>query len=299
MNVIKAGELLGHNGPLYTIVKSVHPNHIYSGGSDGLAVEWNIITKAAGTVVAKVDGVIYSITTIGERIIAIGTDKGGIHIIDLELKKEIKYLLNHTTGVFDILYLAKHKKFVAMGGDGSFSVWDSQTYVCEATIKLCDAKLRCADIDITETAIAIACGDNTVRIFNIDTWTETHSLADHSLSANVVKYHPNGQFLLSGSRDAHLNIYDVKGYNLVQSIPGHNFAIYSIAFNDDNTLFATGSRDKTAKLWDAETFEVKLRISKDSHNAHVNSVNKVLWVDDYLITTGDDRAIFLWKITTG
>lgn len=296
MNIIKAGELLGHKGPVYTLVKSVRPMHIYSGGSDGLAVEWDVKTMDAGAVIAKVEGVIYCITPIGERFIAIGTDKGGIHIIDLELKKEIKYLLNHTNGVFDILYLAKHKKFVALGGDGAFSVWDSHTYLCEATIKLCDAKLRNADIDTTETEIAIACGDNTVRIFNIDTWTETHRLDNHNLSVNSVKYHPNGQFLLTGSRDAHLNIYDVKGYNLYKSIPAHNFAIYSIAFNNDASLFATGSRDKTAKIWDADTFDIKLRISKDSHNAHINSVNKVLWDDDYLITTGDDRAIFIWKV---
>ncbi|UPT65618.1 MAG: hypothetical protein M0D57_13875 [Sphingobacteriales bacterium JAD_PAG50586_3] len=124
---------------------------------------------------------------------------------------------------------------------------------------------------------------------------ETHRLEDHTMSANCVKYHPNGQFLLTGSRDAHLNIYDVKGYNLIQSIPGHNFALYSIAFNANATLFATGSRDKTAKLWNAETFEVLQRLSKDTHNAHKNSVNKVLWVDDYLVTTGDDRAILVWK----
>ncbi|UPT65619.1 MAG: WD40 repeat domain-containing protein [Sphingobacteriales bacterium JAD_PAG50586_3] len=104
--------------------------HMYSGGSDGLAVEWDLTTMAAGKVVAKVEGVIYCITPIGERFIAIGTDKGGIHIINLELKQEIKYLLNHANGVFDILYLPKHQKFIALGGDGSFSVWDSQTYVC-------------------------------------------------------------------------------------------------------------------------------------------------------------------------
>lgn len=295
MHIIKNGELLGHKGPVYTLTRSVQPMHIYSGGSDGLAVEWDLTTLAAGVVVAKVEGVIYCITPIGERFIAIGTDKGGIHIIDLQLKKEIKYLLNHTNGVFDILYLAKHKKFVALGGDGTFSVWDSQTYLCQATIKLCDAKLRNADVDTTETEIAIACGDNTVRIFNINTLTETNKLLNHNMSVNSVKYHPNGKFLLTGSRDAHLNIYDVKGYSLYKSIPAHNFAIYSIAFNKDASMFATGSRDKTAKIWDAGTFDIKLRISKDTHNAHINSVNKVLWIDNYLITTGDDRAIFIWK----
>lgn len=297
MNITKANTLLGHNGPIYTIIPGLLPQTLISGGSDGLAVEWNLETTSPGAVIAKVQGVIYSIALLGTQYMAIGTDKGGIHIIDLNLKREVKYLLNHTNGVFDIAYLPNHNQFIALAGDGSFSVWNTQTFACLATIKLCDFKLRNISIDTAETQMAIACGDNTIRIFNIDSLTEIKQLTNHTLSVNAVKYHPNGQWLLSGSRDAHLNVYDIaNNYALLQSIPAHNFAIYGIAFNADSTLFATASRDKTAKIWNATTLEVLQRIDKEKHSGHINSVNKALWLNNYLITCSDDRAIILWQV---
>jgi len=67
-----------------------------------------------------------------------------------------------------------------------------------------------------------------------------------------VRYSPDGKFLLTGGRDAHLNIWQTDSYELIKSIPAHNWAIYDIVFNPDTTLFATASRDKTIKIWDAK-----------------------------------------------
>jgi WD40 repeat protein len=120
----------------------------------------------------------------------------------------------------------------------------------------------------------------------------------HTLSANIVRYSPDGKFLLSGGRDAHLNIWDTKNYSQVKSIPAHNYAIYDIAFSPDAKLFATASRDKTIKIWDADMFEILARISKENYEGHVNSVNKLFWSDynNYLVSSGDDRAVMVWEI---
>ena len=120
----------------------------------------------------------------------------------------------------------------------------------------------------------------------------------HQFSANVATYSPDGTLLLSGGRDAHLNIWDAKSYTLIKSIPAHNFAIYDIVFSPDAKLFATASRDKTIKIWDAETFELLVRIDKEKWDGHLNSVNKLLWssYNNYLISTGDDRSIMVWDV---
>ncbi|HQF28656.1 MAG TPA: WD40 repeat domain-containing protein, partial [Bacteroidia bacterium] len=58
------------------------------------------------------------------------------------------------------------------------------------------------------------------------------------------------------------------------------------------------SRDKTVKIWDPESLEVIIRLEKQEADGHVNSVNKLLWLNNTdLLSAGDDRSIALWKMT--
>ena len=138
--------------------------------------------------------------------------------------------------------------------------------------------------------------DCNIRIFDLTTLEEKKIFVAHTLSANCICYSPDGALILTGGRDAHLNIWDAKTYTRIKSIPAHNFAIYDIVFSPDAKLFATASRDKTIKIWDAETFELQVRINKENFEGHVNSVNKLIWTENYLLSTGDDRSVMVWEV---
>ena len=113
-----------------------------------------------------------------------------------------------------------------------------------------------------------------------------------------MRFSPDGKVLLTGGRDAHLNIWQVGKYEIIKSIPAHNWAIYDIAYSPNSKLFATASRDKTIKIWDSNTFQLLKVINKAKQGGHLNSVNKIIWstYNNYLISSGDDRAILLWEI---
>jgi len=117
----------------------------------------------------------------------------------------------------------------------------------------------------------------------------------------VVSFHPSGNYLLSGSKDAYLNCWDMSNdYKAVEKIPAHNFAIYAIAWHPEGKLFATGSRDKTVKIWNADDLSFLLRIDHDKFQGHTHSVNALYWCrfNNYLISGGDDRKVFVWHIET-
>ena len=120
----------------------------------------------------------------------------------------------------------------------------------------------------------------------------------HGLSANAVVYDPQGNRLVSGGRDAHLNIWDAFTLEQIRSIPAHNYAIYAFAFSPDMSRMASASRDKTVKLWDVSTFDILLRIDREKFDGHRNSVNNVIWMDHAsgLVSAGDDRAIMSWEV---
>jgi len=328
VKVEKIARLSAHSGAIYALEEGAEPHLFYSGSSDMFVAEWDLKSLSPRKFAAKLNAVIYAICHLPEKkLLIIGESTGGIHILDLEKKQEIKYFQHHTEPIFDIKYSGKTNCFYVFCWDGSFSVWSlnkgelstqpssppangkerpvkttrqkGEVFTLLKTIKLCNEKLRNADINLDETEMAIGCGDSTIRIFDLETLKETKKLSAHQFSVNAVKYHPNGRHLLSGARDAHLNIWDIEqNYQLIKAIPAHNYAIYSIVFSPDNKYFATASRDKTLKIWDATDFEFLLRIDKEKYEGHINSVNKLLWssYNDYLLSTGDDRTILVWKI---
>lgn len=299
ITINKISTLTGHNGSVYCLDKGISESTFFSGSSDRFIAMWNLETLQNEKFAAKFPAIIYAICHIPEKQLLIaGTSAGAIHILDLHKKEEIKILQHHTAPVFDIKYSLKTNCFYSGAADGNFAVCSLESLSLIKVKKLCEGKVRSINFNYYSSEIAVASADCYIRIFDLVTLEEKHLFSAHSLSANIVKYSPDGNLILSGGRDAHLKIWDSKSYMLIKDIPAHNFAVYDIAFSPDAKLFATASRDKTLKIWDANTFEIIVRLNKENYEGHANSVNKVLWsrYKNYLISTGDDRAIMIWDI---
>lgn len=295
--VKKIASLTGHSGSVYALEKAANTSQFFSGSSDKFVALWNLRTLQSEKFAAQFPAIVYAICHIPEKqILLVGTSAGSIHILDLAKKTEIKILQHHTSSIFDLKYSAQTNCFYSAGGDGNFAICSLETLSLIKIKKLCEEKVRSLDLNYHSSEIAIASGDCNIRIFDLKTLEEKKTFTAHTLSANVVCYSPDGSLILTGGRDAHLNIWDSKNFSLIKNIPAHNYAIYDIVFSPDNELFATASRDKTIKIWDAETFELQARINKENFDGHVNSVNKLLWMEDYLVSTGDDRAVMVWEV---
>jgi WD40 repeat protein len=303
IQIEKTSQFLGHGGAIFTLEPSSDAPLFYSGSSDNLVVEWNLEEQHQSKVVAKIPAKALALKYVPDRnVLIVGQSLGGIHVIDLNKNEEIKLLQLHRESVYDIQYLPEQESFWVAAGDGTVSIWSINDFSLITALKLCDKKVRSIHFNSVLKEAAIGCGDGTIRIYDFETFEEKKIIQGHmnDFSVNAACYHPNGKFLLSGSRDAYLNVWDIENdYALIHHIPAHNYAIYSIVFSPDNKFFATGSRDKTMKIWDAENFEMLLRIDKKDNEGHSHSVNKLLWSDfnNYLVSTGDDKAIMVWKVT--
>jgi WD40 repeat protein len=291
--------LTGHSGCVYAMDKGTSEHTIFTAGSDMFIALWNLETLQAEKFSASLPAAVYAICHIPEKkLLVVGTTTGSIHILDLEKKEEIKMLQHHTAPIFDIKYSLETNCFYTAGGDGNFAVCSLDTLSLIKIKKLSHEKVRSIDFNLVSSEVAVALGDCNILVFDLHTLNHKKDFIAHKLAANVVRYSPDGKFLLTGGRDAHLNIWQVGNYELVDSIPAHNWAIYDIAFNPDATLFATASRDKTIKIWNAKTFQLLKRITKENFDAHTHSVNKLLWssYNNYLVSAGDDRMVMVREV---
>jgi WD40 repeat protein len=296
MQFKKQKEILGHAGAIYS--GAVKDSLIYTGSADKYLVRWLSEEGTQDKFSIRFDQSIYAIEFIANNRLIAGLSSGGMHVFDLNDRKELKYYTQHTKAVFAIRRNAEKQHFYAGDADGNLSVWDENTLELLIYLPLDCGKIRDICVSSNGDQFVLACQDGTLRVFESNFFNEIKTIDAHKGGSTSVIYHPlDEEKLISGGKDALLKSWNLPKEEELESIPAHNFAIYSIVPIGNGTHIATASRDKTIKIW-GEDLSFKQRIDhKDAGHRH--SVNQLLKVDENTFASiSDDKKIIIWERTT-
>lgn len=296
VKVARLQTFTGHRDGVYTVQPSGSARFFFSAAGDGMVVCWDTQNPDQGELIAKLPNSVYALhyhpKTNG--LIA-GHNYDGIHILDWENKREAGSLHITKAAIFDIQSY-ESKIFVA-SGDGMIACIDLDTVAVLQQKKHSEKNARTLAIHEKRGEVAVGYSDNFIRVFDVDSLALKHEWKAHDNSVFTVRYTPDGNFLLSGSRDARLKRWDVQaGYRQSAEIVAHLYAINHIEFSPDGKHFVTCSMDKSIKVWDLEGLTLLKVIDKARHAGHGTSVNKLLWTTDQLLSASDDRSISAWDI---
>jgi WD40 repeat protein len=288
----------GHIGSVYCLCDDQRGG-FFSGAGDRIVARWDLENPADGEVIVRAGDAVYSLCLLSDRNqLLVGNGKGGVHIIDLYAGKEEHLLQLHDTTVFSIVASPDKKHICTTGGDGLLNIVQCDNFQTLQRLRLTENKLRTIVFHPVEPIALAGCGDGTIVHIDTSSWQLIQRIGAHApgFSVNCICFSPDGKHFLTGSRDAHLHLYESESLKLLTSIPAHNYAIYAIFFDPSGHYFATASRDKTVKLWDYKTMQVVARLEGNDGKGHINSVNTLLWFPGgQLLSGGDDRAIQLWQ----
>lgn len=263
-----------------------------------MVVMWDMKEPDKGELIAKLPNSIYALLYHQERdVLVTGHNYEGIHFLDWKNKKEIGSLQLTKAAVFDLQHLGDIL-FVATG-EGTVLVVDIGRVSIVNRIKVSDQSARSIAIHPTRGEFAVGYSDYHIRVFDLKTYELKYDYQAHENSIFTLRYTPDGNFLLSGSRDARLKAWDVvASYNRAAEVVAHMYAINHIEFSPDGKHFVTCSLDKSIKVWDAAELRLLKVIDKARHAGHGTSVNKLLWTSfqDQLLSASDDRTVSNWKI---
>ncbi|MCJ8165179.1 WD40 repeat domain-containing protein [Pontibacter sp. E15-1] len=300
LQIQKLATLTGHRDCVYTLEQSGEENVVFSAAGDGMVVAWDMNNPDNGELVAKVNTSVYALRYVPERnLLLIGQNQEGLQVISLQDKSILKSVPLPKAAIFDILYLADLQKvFVAMG-NGAVCVLSGETFELQTILRKSDQSARSLAYNPQTQELAVGYSDNLIRVYDATNLALKHELAAHTNSVFTVTYSPDGKLLLSGSRDAHLRVWEVElGYKERGYTIAHMYTINHITYSPDSRFFATCSMDKSIKIWDAQTFKLLKVIDKVRNASHGTSVNKLFWSahQNQLVSCSDDRTISVWDI---
>lgn len=285
--------LVGHIGAIYDVI--YHNHQLYTSSADKFVTSWDIETEKQTNFAVKLDHSAYNIAFSPEfNILAIGTNNGGIHVIDIENRKEIRLLTQHQSSVFSLVYCKNKKQFYSGDRDGYFCAWDAKTFDLLITLPYDCEKIR--EISLSEDGEFIAlCGqDGYVRILESNFFNSIQEFKAHEDGVNCAVF--DGDFLYTGGKDAYIRKWNWRGKKQILCIPAHNYAVYDLELIDNKQKLVSVSFDKSIKLWNAKNISIIERIEY-KNQGHRHTVNRIAKIsENSFATASDDRKIKIWEL---
>jgi WD40 repeat protein len=288
----------GHRDSVYTLAPGPAVHEFFSAGGDGLIVRWNMQQPDEGELIAQLPHSIYALAYWPERRCLIaGHNTEGIHVLDVDQRKEVSSLKLGSAAIFDIR-IADGQAWVA-GGDGRVTIVDLASMTVRHQLTSSEKSARAIAFHPSGNEVAIGYSDHCIRVFDRSSFKELAAWTGHSNSVFTLAYTPDGRWLLSAGRDARLKAWDTQSaYQLQGEVMAHLFAINNLDFSADGKHFVTCSLDKSIKVWRTADLTLLKVIDKARHAGHGTSVNRVLWTayKGQVLSASDDRTISSWDV---
>ncbi|MEL6132496.1 MAG: hypothetical protein AAFR59_03935 [Bacteroidota bacterium] len=288
----------GHRGSIFAMAVDETHHVAYTSGDDGIVAEWHLHQPQTDAhALMRTSSANYAMLHIEPlSLLVIGSSDGTVYIFDLQSKKLVHTYRKFTHAIYNFYYEPVRKNLWILMAKGGLNVFSLLDFKEKGYLQIAQDHLR--SVVPYEQYLYIGCSDHHIRRIHIETGSIDLSWKAHQNSVFSLDIHQAGKYLISGGRDAHLNVWDLQDdHKLIKSLPAHYFTVNDLAFSPQGDFFVTASRDKTIKLWDAYSFDLLKVVDLARHQGHKNSVNRIWWLkqDNSVLSCSDDRRVLHWK----
>ncbi len=252
-------QLHGHKDEVWSVKFSPDGSKVASTSKDETVKIWDV---QSGLMIQSFDaneGAIASVawSADGESVaFGSGTNGKSVHVRNVVGALDIISLTGHSSSVWSVVWSSTDPHLLASGGaDNNIIVW---------TLGSSNKEVR------------------PVRLLG------------HYGNVNSVSLSPGDKFLVSGSDDASVNVWDVAAAKLLRTLKGNRGPVHSVAWSRQGHHIISGGEDKLICVWRVNKEVHDILKNKEVHdilkNKEVHDILKNKEVHDiYLLT----RHIFI------
>ncbi len=241
----------------------------------------------------------------GKKIVSASNDKT-LKIWDVETGKEITTLRGHTSSVEDCAFSPDGKKIISRSYGNTLKIWDAETGGL-ITLAWHTIGLSTGDVSLDNKKIVseneflsgLNFGEDepeTHMLLDAETGEELATLSDHGNIVNSCGFSPDGEKIITGSRDNALKLWNSETGRKIASLSGHTGSVNTCAFSSDGKRIVSASFDRTLKIWNAENGRELFTLK--GHNCSVIACAFSPY-GTRILSEDSQKTIILWDAENG
>ncbi len=281
-------------------VKSVKftPNsqQLVSAHQDHAIRVWHISGRQESTLKGHEGSVLSLAVHPNGEIIASGSEDHTIKIWDITDTKCLYTINEHTGDVWGVSFSPDGKLLASASYDRTIKIWQLENKVCIYTLKGYHDKIGAVTFNASGSLLATA-GEGAIDVWDVEKGICLYTLEEEGHKGRVksVAFSPDSQYLVSGSTDRTIKIWDLHKRWCIRNFTGHGASVVSVSLSSDGEKIISSACERTIRIWD---------INENNHSQELTGHKNWVWsatfsLDNQLIASASqDESIIIWDANT-
>ncbi|ESP03366.1 hypothetical protein LOTGIDRAFT_237682 [Lottia gigantea] len=209
-------------------------------------------------------------------------------------KKDVETikLRGHNGAVYKTCFTPDSQYLLSASLDNSVRLWDLSSHSNVVLYRGHSSAVW--SLDTSGLGYFVSCSqDRTAKLWSYDRNYPIRSFIGHTYDVDVVKFHPNSNYVATGSGDRTIRLWSLQDGRCVRLLQGHHSSILSLAFSPNGQYLASAGEDRRIKIWDLSSGTLFKELQGHSDTVYSLNFNP----DSTILASGGlDCCVRLWDV---
>lgn len=169
---------------------------------------------------------------------------------DVQKQQELLLQEGHSKEVYCIAFQTDGALLCSGGFDYTPMVWDIRSGKCLMSLSGHTKPVYSVDWSPNGYHLATAGGDGTINVWDMRKSAQVQTMLAHESTVSVVRFdESSGNFLMSGSYDRDIKVYNSDSWINLAALKGHTDKILTLDITRDGSKMISAGWDRSIKLW--------------------------------------------------